>query len=348
MAPSVVDYTLEESSIFTQSVEPSVKPIQLANKVSKFQEPRQLQRMSAKDSATTCQALVSIIERDGGVIVEDLIPPSLVEQIKSDLKPHFDTDKIDKSGFFPSTTQRATGLLAISDACVELAMNPLYIEVANAMISSTYTYWVGQEQETVTSKPQISSTVGFRVNPGGKQQGLHRDDSDYHTRNSDMPVMMGCVTALTKTTKGKHPSAFPLLRMYDEHNTNLTPENGATVVIPGSHLWGPDRCPYDEETVPAELEPGSALIFVGNTYHAGGGNVTTDEARETVGIFLCKGFYRQAENQYLMVPPEKAKRLSPAAQRLLGYGISLPSVGFMQYQDPMVSLHILILSKPNC
>jgi len=37
----------------------------------------------------------------------------------------------------------------------------------------------------------------------------------------------------------------------------------------------------------------------------------------------------------LMVPPEKAKRLPPQAQRLLGYGISLPALGFMEYQDPM-------------
>ena len=159
--------------------------------------------MSTKDPATTCEALVAIIKQDGGVIVEDLIPPALVAQIKSDLAPHFDTDKVDKSGFFPSTTQRATGLLAISDTCIELALNPLYDAIANKMISNTYTYWNAQVQETVTSKPQISSTVGFRVNPGGKQQGLHRDDSDYHTRNCDMPVMIGCVTALTKTTKGK-------------------------------------------------------------------------------------------------------------------------------------------------
>lgn len=60
-----------------------------------------------------------------------------------------------------------------------------------------------------------------------------------------------------------------------------------------------------------------------------------DQRRETVGIFLCKAHYRQAENQYLMVPPEKAKRLSPQAQRLLGYGIARPAVGFYQYQDPM-------------
>ena len=54
-----------------------------------------------------------------------------------------------------------------------------------------------------------------------------------------------------------------------------------------------------------------------------------------MGIFLCKPYYRPAENQFLMVPPEKAAHLPPQAQRLLGYGISLPSVGFMEYQDPM-------------
>lgn len=68
-----------------------------------------------------------------------------------------------------------------------------------------------------------------------------------------MPMLLGCVTALTKTTK----------------------ENGATIVIPGSHLWGPERCPLDEEAVPAELNPGDSLVFFGNTYHAGGGNITT-------------------------------------------------------------------------
>jgi len=48
--------------------------------------------------------------------------------------------------------------------------------------------------------------------------------------------------------------------------------------------------------------------------------------------------HRQAENQYIMVPPETARRLSPQAQRLLGYGISLPACGFVNYQDPMRAL----------
>lgn len=130
--------------------------------------PPKIARYDAKDPLTTTGLLVSIIERDGGVIVENLISQDLAVQIKSDLEPYFDTDKVDPSGFFAQTTQRATGLLAKSDSCAELAMNPTYIDVANAMLSSTYTYWGGQVQETVTSKPVISSTVGFRVNPGGR------------------------------------------------------------------------------------------------------------------------------------------------------------------------------------
>ncbi|CAI7649191.1 unnamed protein product [Penicillium pancosmium] len=262
---------------------------------------------AAKDSTTPAQ-VIEVLEREGGVIIENLISQELAQQIKSDLKPHFDGDTPDKYGFFPETTQRASGLLGISDACVELACNPLYISVANAMVSSSYTFWRGDHQETVSGKPIISSTVGFRVNPGGRQQVLHRDDND-----KKLPVMIGCVTALTKTTK----------------------ENGATIAIPGSHLWGPERRPLDEEAIPAELEPGDALIFLGNTYHAGGANITENDYRETVGIFLCQPTLRPAENQFLMIPLERVRQLKPQAQRLLGYGLCEPGVGFMNYSDPM-------------
>ncbi len=163
--------------LFASKVPPT-KPVVKSEKPRHVMpsSPPKIARYDARDPSTTTELLVSIIERDGGVIVENIISQNLASQVKSDLKPYFDTDKIDPSGFFPTTTQRATGLLAKSDACVELACNPTYIKVANAMISSTYTYWTGQQQETVTAKPIISSTVGFRVNPGGRQQALHRDD----------------------------------------------------------------------------------------------------------------------------------------------------------------------------
>ncbi|OAP57816.1 hypothetical protein AYL99_08554 [Fonsecaea erecta] len=276
-----------------------------------------LTRVDARHPDTTANLVQEILERDGAVIVTNLISPEQAEQIRRDLKPHFDADGGDQSGFFPKTTRRAIGLLGKSPTCVELALNPLFSEVASRLLTSKFEYWIGQERQVAISKPQISSTVGFQVNPGSRQQGLHRDDIDYHIRSGHDSVLIGCVAATVKTTR----------------------ENGATVIIPGSHRWKDDRCPYDHEAVPAELEPGDATIFLGSTYHAGGANQTTDQVRETVGIFLTKGMYRQVENQYLTVPPAVASALPTKAQRLLGYGVSPPFCGFAtDYKDPMQGL----------
>ncbi|CAF2043546.1 unnamed protein product [Rotaria magnacalcarata] len=272
---------------------------------------------AAKENAE--DEILECLRRDGVAVVTGMYTRSHVEQVKQDLAPHFDCDKIDQSGFFPSTTQRAMGFFAISRACIDMAMNPLLLAVANRLLTSTYTFYVGSEKKTVQSKPVISSTVGFRINPGGQQQELHRDDTDFHARPCDWPMMIGCVIALTRTHKN----------------------NGATLVIPGSHLWeDSNRAPLVEEAVPAELEPGDAAIFVGNLYHAGGSNLTVDERREIAGIFMSKGFYRQAENEYLAVPPERCKelQLSSAELRVLGYGISQPACGFFKYKDPMESV----------
>jgi ectoine hydroxylase-related dioxygenase (phytanoyl-CoA dioxygenase family) len=133
-------------------------------------------RADANDPATTAEKLTKIIERDGGVIVENLITSELTARIKEELAPVFAADQGDRSGFFPSTTQRATALLAHSEGCAELLTAPLFIDVANAFLTSTFSFWQSQTRYTVQTKPIISSTVGFRVNPGGKQQVLHRDN----------------------------------------------------------------------------------------------------------------------------------------------------------------------------
>jgi ectoine hydroxylase-related dioxygenase (phytanoyl-CoA dioxygenase family) len=137
----------------------------------------QLARLDARDPATTADAVAEVISRDGGVIIENLITPELASQIKQELKPYFDSDRIDPTGFFPETTKRASGLIGISPGCVDYLTTPLLIDVVNKLLSSTYSFWVGKRLRTVTAKPQISSTTAFRVNPGGRAQDLHRDDA---------------------------------------------------------------------------------------------------------------------------------------------------------------------------
>ena len=72
-----------------------------------------------------------------------------------------------------------------------------------------------------------------------------QDQIAYQTRpdpnNPFFTPMIGCLIAGSKTTY----------------------KNGATAVIPGSHLWGPDRAPKVEECTYAEMEPGSALFTLG-------------------------------------------------------------------------------------
>lgn len=124
--------------------------------------PPALVRADARDPSTTADYLQEVLERDGAVIVTHLISREMAEQIRVDLKPHFDADVGDNSGFFPKTTRRAIGLLDISPSCVELALNPLVIKVASSMLTSHFTYWIGQEKHTAVSKPRSPAQSSSR------------------------------------------------------------------------------------------------------------------------------------------------------------------------------------------
>jgi hypothetical protein len=63
-----------------------------------------------------------------------------------------------------------------------------------------------------------------------------------------------------------------------------------------------------------------------------------DDYRETLGTFLCKPTLRPTENFFLEIPVERVRQMKPQAQRLLGYGVCEPGIGFMHYQDPMRAL----------
>jgi len=58
-----------------------------------------LVKVDAQDPSTTPALLQEILERDGAVIVTRLISREKAEQIRLDLKPHFEADQGDQSGF---------------------------------------------------------------------------------------------------------------------------------------------------------------------------------------------------------------------------------------------------------
>lgn len=118
--------------------------------------------------------------------------------------------------------------------------------------------------------------------PGSKAQELHRDDKNHHARH----------VKAEKYSKGRDILLGLFVPSCDTFKAN-----GATRIVPGSHLWGdgkPDFGPSGNEgVVDAELKRGEAFIMLGSLFH-GAGNYSLPSGNRTVHImFMCGGVYRQ-------------------------------------------------------
>lgn len=117
--------------------------------------------------------------------------------------------------------------------------------------------------------------------------------------------------------------------------TDFTAANGATRIIPGSHLADHSPtygAPYD--SIPAEMARGSVLVWHGSLWHGGGAN-TTSERRVGIAMNYCAGYIRQQENQQLGIPREVAAGFGERLQRLCGYSVYQGLIGHIDKRDPI-------------
>ena len=116
--------------------------------------------------------------------------------------------------------------------------------------------------------------------------------------------------------------------------TDFTEENGATRLVPGSHLRDDPPNPLEiYDTIPAEMPRGSVLVWVGSLWHGGGAN-RTDERRVGIAMNYCAGYIRQQENQQLGVPPRLVKTFPRRLQELIGYSVYNGLVGHIDKSTP--------------
>lgn len=118
--------------------------------------------------------------------------------------------------------------------------------------------------------------------PGAKAQELHRDDKNHHARH----------TKVEKYNKGRDVLLGLFVPSCDTFEAN-----GATRIVPGSHLWGDGKPDFgssgDEGVVNADMKRGEAFIMLGSLFH-GAGNYSLPTGNRTVHImFMCGGVYRQ-------------------------------------------------------
>jgi ectoine hydroxylase-related dioxygenase (phytanoyl-CoA dioxygenase family) len=263
--------------------------------------------------------ILSVLEEDGGLILKDFVSVEVLQTIATELKPFEQPDQVWKGNFFPEATKRICGTVGKSKTLAsQLLLHPVYREICLRTLTMTKKLRYGEALREFKCYPVANASTTFDIGPGADAQQLHRDDGVHHLSHPNkQPHMIGLLVAETKTTT----------------------ENGATVVIPGSHKlvsilqfkkrissnssqgdWD-DRHPKPEETTPACLDPGDALLFDGAVFHGGGANVTKSERRKVHGVFMIRGNLRPEENTYLSFPPEIAKGYPDEVLEAYGYEI---------------------------
>jgi ectoine hydroxylase-related dioxygenase (phytanoyl-CoA dioxygenase family) len=242
---------------------------------------------------------VKEVQEQGYTIVEDAIESDLIDELNDSLNrlERFLDVQPAPNSFEGHHTLRIYNLLAYDDVWQRVPVHPNVLPIVDGVLDPGCL---------------ISSLSSINILPGETEQPIHADDQLIPLEKPHVPTVCNSMWALT----------------------DFTEANGATRLIPGSHLRDHDPeygAPYD--SIPAEMHKGSVLVWNGSLWHGGGAN-TTDENRIGIAMNYCAGYIRQQENQQLGLTREKVATFEPRLRQLVGYGVYNFLIGHINKHSP--------------
>jgi ectoine hydroxylase-related dioxygenase (phytanoyl-CoA dioxygenase family) len=249
------------------------------------------------------RAHVEAIERDGFTIVRDVLTADEADAFAEDLVRLERTLGI---GFGPNSfegfrTTRIYNLLVHGARYQQIPVLPRVLPIVEGVLDAGCL---------------ISSLSSIAIGPDEAPQPIHADDQLIPLPKPHVPIICNTMWALT----------------------DFSDANGATRLVPGSHRS--DHHPeYGKlyESIPAEMERGSVLVWNGSLWHGGGAN-RTRQRRIGIAMNYCAGWIRQQENQQLGIPPSIARGFSPRLRELVGYGVYRGLIGHIDKRSPVALL----------
>ena len=243
---------------------------------------------------------VERIAEQGYTIVEDAIEVDLLDELTDELRRlEVELGIVPASNDFEgSATVRIYNLLVHGKAFERVPVHPNVLPLVEGVLDKGCL---------------ISSLSSIAICAGETPQPIHADDQLIPIPKPHPPTVCNSMWALT----------------------DFTEANGATRIMPGTHLSdrSPDYgAPY--ESIPAEMARGSVLVWHGSLWHGGGAN-TTDERRIGIAMNYCAGYIRQQENQQLGIPQEIAAGFEERLQQLCGYSVYYGLIGHIDKHDPI-------------
>jgi len=120
----------------------------------------------------------------------------------------------------------------------------------------------------------------------------------------------------------------------------FTKENGATLVVPGTHQQErvPDLDYFKREAIPAECPAGSIILFDSTLWHAAGVNYSGKD-RCAINHQFTRSYFKQQIDYARALGDDIMKALKPRTQQLLGWYTRVPSSLDTYYCPPSERLY---------
>src|SRR6185295_17831001 len=162
--------------------------------------PTAVERAAPWLDGRTFASLREQFDRRGYLIFERVLSPDRVAEIRAALAPHLAADLTGRNDFEGEKTNRVYALMAKSPVFAELAIHPLALAFAEAELGESCL---------------LSALLAINLHPGETVQPWHTDDGGARIPRPRPALGISTFWAIDDTTA----------------------QNGATEIIPGSHLW---------------------------------------------------------------------------------------------------------------
>ena len=243
--------------------------------------------------------------REGYVLFERVLSRERIKEIIAALAPWEAARPMGRNNFEGERSQRVYSLAGKGEVFMRLAEQPMIVELLDTLLLPN---WL------------LSNLQSIRLHPQETQQPWHTDDAFYGVPRPRARLAVSTIWAIE----------------------DFTEENGATELIPRSHLWGresPDDLAEQQATptikpIKAVMPAGSVIVFDGALWHRGGANRSMG-TRLGVSPQYCQPWLRTQESQLLIAPPHIAEGYSARGRSMLGYSIHPPFLGQVDGMHPL-------------
>jgi ectoine hydroxylase-related dioxygenase (phytanoyl-CoA dioxygenase family) len=239
------------------------------------------------------EADLARVQRDGYVILADLLDSDELARIRAAVAPMLELHG--RNPFEGRATQRVYSVLNKTRACDRIADHPRVLALLDRLLLPNYL---------------LSMLQVINILPGEQAQMLHTDDGFYPIPRPRKALGAATIWAID----------------------DFTADNGATDIVPGSHLWG-DRLPDPAERQPVLMPAGSCVFFLGTLWHGGGANRSA-APRLAVTAQYCEPWVRPQEAFTLSTARDTVRVVSEDIRRMLGYSIHPPFIGQVDGMHP--------------